>query len=132
LGSTPEIAVRLPDDSERERQVKEQAAAAERERLASQVAAFEADKARLANERRALELAMSESLARAQAERERAEKRVAAETARLPVVALDQQRTMVPPATPRRAASTCQEINARAQLGDISDADRDILKHGCH
>ncbi len=132
MGSTPEIAVRLPDDNERERLAKEQAAAAERERLASQVAAFEADKARLARERQALELAMSESLARAQAERERAEKRVAAETARLPVVALDQQRTMVPPATPRRAASTCQEINARAQLGDISDADRDILKRGCH
>jgi hypothetical protein len=132
LGSTPEIAVRLPDDGERERQRKEQAAAAERERLASQVAAFEADKARLADERQALELAMSESLARAQAERERAEKRVAAETARLPVVALDQQRTIAPPAAPRRAASTCQEINARAQLGDISDADRDILKRGCH
>jgi hypothetical protein len=132
LDSTPEIAVRLPDDGERERQRKEQAAAAERERLASQVAAFEADKARLANERRALELAMSESLARAQAERDRAEKRVAAETARLPVVPLDQQRTMVPPTAPRRAASTCQEINARAQLGDISDADRDILKRGCH
>jgi Caspase domain len=128
-GGAPEIVVQLPDDSERQK--KEQAAAAERERLASQVAAFEADKARLANERRALELAMSESLARAQAERERAEKRAAAETARLPVVALDQQRTMAPPATPRRAASTCQEINARAQLGDISDADRDILKHGC-
>jgi len=132
LGSTPEIAVRLPDDNERERQAKEQAAAAERERLASQVAAFEADKARLARERQALELAMSESLARAQAERERAEKRVAAETARLPVIALDQPRTMAPPAPPRRTASTCQEINARAQLGDISDADRDTLKRGCH
>src|SRR6266851_971932 len=131
LGSTPEIAVRLPDDNERERQAKEQAAA-ERERLASQVAAFEADKARLARERQALELAMSESLARAQAERERAEKRVAAETARLPVIALDQPRTMAPPAPPRRTASTCQEINARAQLGDISDADRDTLKRGCH
>jgi uncharacterized caspase-like protein len=131
-GAAPEIAVRLPDDNERERLAKEQAATAERERLASQVAAFEADKARLANERQALEVAMSESLARAQAQRERAEKRVVAETARLPVAALDQQRTMVPPATPRRAASTCQEINARAQLGDISDADRDILRHGCH
>src|SRR5216684_201329 len=138
----PEIAARTRDDNEREPQIKEQAAKeqaakeqvakAERERLASQVAAFEADKARLADERQALERAMSESLAKAQAERERAEKRVAAETARLPVVALDQQRTMVPPATPRRAASTCQEINARAQLGDISDADRDILKRGCH
>jgi Caspase domain len=144
-GGAPEIVVRPPDDSERERQKKEQAASAERERqrkeqaasaererLASQVAAFEADKTRLAKERQALELAMSESLARAQAERERAEKRAAAETARLPVIALDQPRTMAPPAPPRRTASTCQEINARAQLGDISDADRDILKHGCH
>jgi len=68
----------------------------------------------------------------AQADRERAEKRAAAETARLPVIALDQPRTMAPPAPPRRTASTCQEINARAQLGDISDADRDTLKRGCH
>ena len=112
--------------------MKEQAAKAERERLASQVAAFEADKARLAEERRALELAMSERLAKAQAERERAEKRLAAETERLPVFALDQQRTIAPAAaTPRRAASTCQEINARAQLGDISATDRDILQRGC-
>jgi len=135
-GSVPEIAASTRDDNEREQRIKEQAAkeqiaTAERERLASQVAAFEADKARLANERQALERAMSESLAKAQAERERAEKRVAAETARLPVFALDQQRTIVPAATPRRAASTCQEINARAQIGDISEADRDILKHGC-
>jgi uncharacterized caspase-like protein len=130
-GSAPEIATRTRDDIEREQQMKEQAAKAERERLASQVAAFEADKARLAEERRALELAMSERLAKAQAERERAEKRLAAETERLPVFALDQQRTIAPPATPRRAASTCQEINARAQLGDISAADRDILQRGC-
>ncbi len=133
-GSAPEIAARTRDDSEREQQMKEQAAKAERERLASQVAAFEADKARLAEERRALELAMSERLAKAQAERERSEKRLAAETERLPVFALDQQRTIAPPAaaaTPRRAASTCQEINARAQLGDISAADRDILQRGC-
>jgi uncharacterized caspase-like protein len=139
-GSVPEIATR--DDNAREQRLKEQAAneqaakeqvaTAERERLASQVAAFEADKTRLANERLALERAMSESLAKAQAERERAEKRVAAETARLPVFALDQQRTIVPAAAaPRRAASTCQEINARAQLGDISEADRDVLKRGC-
>jgi hypothetical protein len=140
-GSVPEIAASTRDDNEREQRTKEQAAkeqaakeqvaTAERERLASQVAAFEADKARLGNERQALERAMSESLAKAQAERERAEKRVAAETARLPVLALDQQRTIAPAATPRRAASTCQEINARAQIGDISEADRDILKHGC-
>src|SRR5712671_522224 len=132
-GSTPEIAARTRDD-EREQQMKEQAAKAERERLASQVAAFEADKARLAEERKALELAMSERLAKAQAERERAEKRLATENERLPVFALDQQRTIAPPAaaaaTPRRAASTCQEINARAQLGDISAADRDILQRG--
>jgi uncharacterized caspase-like protein len=145
VGTVPEIAARTRDDNEREQRIKEQAAqaakeqaakeqaaTAERERLASQVAAFEADKARLANERQALERAMSESLAKAQAERERAEKRVASETARLPVFALDQQRTIVPAAaTPRRAASTCQEINARAQIGDISESDRDMLKRGC-
>jgi hypothetical protein len=74
---------------------------------------------------------MSESLAKAQAERERAEKRVAAETARLPVFELDKPRTTAPAATSRRPASTCQEINARIQLGDISDTDRDILMRGC-
>ena len=124
---SPEIAAARSRE-ERERQKKEQEAIAERE-LASKVAAFEADKARLAEERKALELAMSESLAKAQAERERAEKRVAAETARLPTVALEQPRTITPPS--RRAASTCQEINARAQLGDISAADRDTLVRGC-
>ena len=135
--AAPVVAARTREEIERERQIKEQAAQeqaakAEQERLASQVAAFEADKARLASERQALERAMSERLDKAQAERVRAEQRVAAETARLPVFALDQPRTMTPaPATPRRSASTCQEINARAQLGDISDADRDILQRGC-
>jgi uncharacterized caspase-like protein len=130
-GGAPEVAVPARADSEREQLAKEQAAKAERERLASQVAAFEADKARLAEERQALELAMTERLARAQAERERAEKRVAAETARLPVFALDQPHTMTPGAPRRRAAATCQEINARAQLGDLSETDRDTLQHLC-
>jgi uncharacterized caspase-like protein len=127
----PEAAVRVREDNEREQQAKEQAAKAERERLALQVAAFEADKARLADERQALELAMTERLARAQAERERAEKRLAAETARLPVFALGQSRSTTPAAPRRRGAATCQEVNARAQLGDLSETDRDTLQHLC-
>ena len=138
-GSAAKAAVPQRADSEREQNLKEQAAKeqaakeqaakAERERLASQVAAFEADKARLAEERQTLELVMTERLARAQAERERAEKRVAAETARLPVYALDQSRNVAPAAPRRRAAASCQEINARAQLGDLSETDRDILRN---
>ena len=138
-GSAAKAAVPQRADSEREQNLKEQAAKeqaakeqaakAERERLASQVAAFEADKARLAEERQTLELVMTERLARAQAERERAEKRVAAETARLPVYALDQPRTITPATPRRRAAASCQEINARAQLGDLSETDRDILRN---
>jgi uncharacterized caspase-like protein len=122
-------------DSEREQAskeqvAKEQAAKAEQERLASQVAAYEADKARLAEERQTLERVMTERLARAQAERERAEKRVATETARLPVYALEQSRTTAPAAAPRRrAAASCQEMNARAQLGDLSETDRDALRN---
>ena len=116
-----------------EQAAKEQAANAERERLASQVAAFEADKARLAEERQTLERVMTERLARAQAERERAEKRVATETARLPVYALDQSRNVAPTTAPaasrKRGAASCQEINARAQLGDISESDRDVLRN---
>ena len=138
-GSAAKAAVPQRADSEREQNLKEQAAKeqaakeqaakAERERLASQVAAFEADKARLAEERQTLELVMTERLARAQAERERAEKRVAAETARLPVYALDQPRTITPATPRRRAAASCQEINARAQLGDLSETHRDILRN---
>ena len=100
--------------------------------MASQVAAYEADKARLAEERQTLERVMTERLARAQAERERAEKRVATETARLPVYALEQSRTTAPApaaAPRRRATASCQEINARAQLGDISETDRDALRN---
>jgi hypothetical protein len=117
------------EQAAQEQAAKELAAKAERERLASQVAAFEADKARLAEERQTLERVMTERLARAQAERERAEKRVATETARLPVYALDQSRNVAPAAPRRRAAASCQEINARAQLGDISESDRDVLRN---
>jgi len=116
------------EQAAKEQAAKEQAAKAEQERLASQVAAYEADKARLAEERQTLERVMTERLARAQAERERAEKRVATETARLPVYALEQSRTTAP-APRRRAAASCQEINARAQLGDLSESDRDVLRN---
>jgi len=116
------------EQAAKEQAAKEQAAKAEQERLASQVAAYEADKARLAEERQTLERVMTERLARAQAERERAEKRVATETARLPVYALEQSRTTAP-APRRRAAASCQEINARAQLGDLSETDRDALRN---
>jgi hypothetical protein len=71
---------------------------------------------------------MTEKLARAQAERESAEKRVAAETARLPVYQLEQSRTTAA-APRRRGAASCQELNARAQLGDISETDRDALRN---
>jgi hypothetical protein len=116
------------EQAAKEQAAKEQVAKAEQERLASQVAAYEADKARLAEERQTLERVMTERLARAQAERERAEKRVATETARLPVYALEQSRTTAP-APRRRAAASCQEINARAQLGDLSETDRDALRN---
>jgi len=129
----PEPAARVArENNEAEQRAKEQAAEAERERLASQVAGFEADRARLAAERQALELAMTERLARAQAEREDAEKRLAVETARLPALALDQSRTTEPAAPRRRTTATCQEITARAQLGDLSETDRDTLQHLCH
>lgn len=127
-----ELAAR--EQAAREQVAKEQAAKAEQERLASQVAAFEADKARLAEERQTLERVMTERIARAQAERESAEKRVATETARLPVYALEQTRTTTPaasaaPPSRRRGSASCQEINARAQLGELSESDRDVLRN---
>ena len=125
-----ELAAR--EQAAREQVAKEQAAKAEQERLASQVAAFEADKARLSEERQTLERVMTERIARAQAERESAEKRVATETARLPVYALEQTRTTAPAApvaSRRRGSPSCQEINARAQLGELSESDRDALRN---
>jgi len=125
-----ELAAR--EQAAREQVAKEQAAKAEQERLASQVAAFEADKARLSEERQTLERVMTERIARAQAERESAEKRVATETARLPVYALEQTRTTAPAApvaSRRRGSASCQEINARAQLGELSESDRDALRN---
>ena len=124
-GADPIAPAIEPEDLQREKLARDAVAKAERERLSSQVAAFEADKARLSVERAALERAMTESLARAQAERERAEKRLATETARLPVLAADQSRTASPPAR-QPLAQKCREINMRAQLGDLSGADRDI------
>jgi Caspase domain len=129
-GTDPPALTTRPEDLQREKFAQDAVAKAERERLSSQVAAFEADKTRLAIERLALERAMTESLARAQAERERAEKRLATETARLPVLAADQPRTASPP-TRQPLAQKCREINMRAQLGDLSGADRDILQRQC-
>ncbi|WGD56338.1 caspase family protein [Bradyrhizobium sp. CB1650] len=100
--------------------------AGERNRLANEVAALEANKARLAEQRASLERAMAERLAKTQSDRERAEQRLAVETARLPAVALDARGTTTP--TRQKSTSSCQEINARAQLGDISESDRTALR----
>ena len=98
--------------------------------MASQVAAFEADKARLAEERQTLERVMTERLARAQAERERAEKELRRRRRACRYYALEQSRNDgAGRDARRRAAASCQEINARAQLGDISETDRDMLRN---
>ena len=100
-----------------------------RNRLANEVAALEANKTRLAEQRASLERAMAEKLSKSQSDRDRAEQRLAIETARLPAVALDARATSVP--TRQKPTSSCQEITARAQLGDISESDRVALRQ-CH
>jgi hypothetical protein len=100
-----------------------------RNRLANEVAALEANKTRLAEQRASLERAMAEKLSKSQSDRDRAEQRLAIETARLPAVALDARAASVP--TRQKSTSSCQEITARAQLGDISESDRVALRQ-CH
>jgi hypothetical protein len=101
----------------------------QRDRLANQVAALEANKARLAEQRVALERAMTERLMKAQSDREQAEQRLEIETARLPPVALEAK--TVATQTRQKSTPNCKEINARAQLGDISETDRVALRQ-CH
>ena len=100
-----------------------------RDRLANEVAALEANRARLAEQRVVLERAMTERLMKAQSSREQAEQRLAIETARLPPVALEAK--TVATQSHQKPTSNCQEINARAQLGDISETDRVALRQ-CH
>jgi hypothetical protein len=105
----------------------QQADAEKAKRLTTIIATLDADKAKIAAERAELEKAMRESLARAQATREQAERRVAAEVARLPLAVTA---PVVAPA-PRPRAVSCRELNARAQLGDLSDSDRAMLRSQC-
>jgi uncharacterized caspase-like protein len=102
----------------------------QRDQLATKVATLEANKAKLTEERASLERAMTERLLKAQSDRARAEQRLAIETARLPPVVLESSKT-TSIQTRQRSTSSCQEINARAQLGDISETDRIALRQ-CH
>jgi caspase domain-containing protein len=97
-----------------------------RDQLANEVAALEANRIRLAEQRATLERAMAEKLSKAQSDRERAEQRLAIETARLPSVAADSRAAPAP--TRQKSTPRCQEINARAQVGDISESDRIALR----
>ena len=119
------VSPKVPEREQQANVVEER----ERDRLATQLASLEANKARLAEERASLERAMTEMLTKAQAERERVEKRLAVETARLPVVAVEAKTG--PMQSRQRSTPSCQEINARAQLGDVSEADRSALRQ-CH
>jgi hypothetical protein len=88
------------------------------DRLAAQAEALEANNARLARQRMTPKRAMTERVMKMQSYRERAEQPIESETGRLPPAAL-------------KSTSNCQEINARAQIGDISETDRAALRE-CH
>lgn len=98
----------------------------EQDRLASEVMALEANKKRLEAERASLELALKEKLFRTQSEREQADRRVTIENARLPPMGGEKRAAAPPPR--QRSSLNCQELTARAQLGDIAEADRSALK----
>lgn len=122
VAAPPPVAAATAASKEQRQADKEKA-----ERLASIIATLDADKAKIAAERAELEKAMRESIARAQARREQAEQRVEAEVARLPPAAA----LAAPAPVARPRAVTCRELTARAQLGELSDGDRDILRNQC-
>ena len=95
----------------------------EHERLATEVSVLEASKKRLEDARASLELALQEKLTKVQSDRERAEQRISKENARPTPVASEKRATPAP-----RSATSCQELTARAQLGDITEEDRSALR----
>jgi uncharacterized caspase-like protein len=95
----------------------------EHERLATEVSVLEASKKRLEDARASLELALQEKLTKVQSDRERAEQRISKENARPASVASEKWATPAP-----RPATSCQELTARAQLGDITEEDRSALR----
>ncbi|WP_407156434.1 caspase family protein [Bradyrhizobium sp. STM 3557] len=95
----------------------------EQDRLAMQVSALEANKKRLEEERASLERALQDKLMKTQSDRARAEQRIWRENGRSPAIASE---TRAAPTT--RSAASCQDLTARAQLGDITDADRSALR----
>ncbi|MGJ4942360.1 caspase family protein [Bradyrhizobium sp. HKCCYLS1011] len=115
------LAANPPPASEKKEQEKK-----EQDRLAAEVTALEANKKRLEAERASLEEALKEKLFKTQSDREQADRRVAIENARLPSTATEKRVTTAP--MHQRSSANCQELTARAQLGDIAEADRSALK----
>jgi uncharacterized caspase-like protein len=111
----PEKAPPKPDVEEQNR----------REQLTNEVAALEANKAIIAEQRASLERVLQEKLSKTRSDRDRDEERLGTETVR-PILPLE-TRTSATPAR-QKPTSNCQEINARAQLGDITEADRISLR----
>jgi hypothetical protein len=95
----------------------------EHERLATEVSVLEASKKRLEDARASLELALQEKLTKVESDRERAEQRISKENARPTPVASEKRATPAP-----RSATNCQELTARAQLGDVTEEDRSALR----
>jgi hypothetical protein len=98
-------------------------------RAQSKLASLQADreKKRLEEQRASLELALKEKLLKLQSDREQAEQHIAIENARLPPLATETKTTSMT----ARQRTSCQELNTRAQLGDITEADRSALRL-CH
>jgi len=102
-------------------------AQADRERLAAEVKKLQAEKARLADERARLERIMAERLA---ARNDDVGKPLAGrETADLPALTSSPPRIAGPPARPKSATAACRDLLFRAQIDEMSDADRNTLQH---
>jgi hypothetical protein len=122
--------VSSPSGSQDDTSKRDEAVKAKKDELASAAAAYDADRARVGAERASLEKAMAESIARAQAQTEEAQKRLQEATVKLPPsIAARPIATSAP--TARRRPASCEDVIARSQVGDLSDSDRNILQNQC-
>jgi len=102
-------------------------AKADREWLAAQVKDLQAEKARLADERARLERIMAERLAIRNDDV--GNPPTGRETVDLPSLPPSPPQITAPPARSKSATAACRDLLFRAQIDDLSEADRNALQH---
>ena len=132
VGTLTDVSNKSKDEDALRQQMEIEAAEqarVDRERLAARVKDFEAEKTRLESERARLERIMAERLARMQTGRDDSGNPAGTETADFPPLERSPPQKTAPLPRPQSTSLSCQELLARAQIGEFSEKDRDALRH---